>query len=82
MGIIAYIMNKTETERPLRWNLTKHQKYNLEILKDHINDKKLLAGKNQKELNALKKEINSHGWDIAVVEIAFEELLKKNNDIH
>ena len=61
----------------MQWNLTKHQKYNLAILKDHLRDKHLLDGKDPEELETLKKEINSHGWDIAVVEIAFDNIIGK-----
>lgn len=77
-GIIAYIMNRPEQERAMTWRLTKHQIYNLGILKNFLLQERLLDAKNGKELTVLKKEIISHGWDIAVVELAFEDILTKN----
>jgi len=74
LGVIAFLRNKKEEERDMAWRLTKHQRYNLNILKDYLKDKKLLVNKSEEELQALKKEIMSHGWDIAVVELAFNEI--------
>jgi hypothetical protein len=73
-GIIAYILNKPEDERDMTWKLTRHQLYNLEILKHYITDKQILSNKSQEELGQLKKEIMSHGWDIAVVEKVLKDI--------
>jgi hypothetical protein len=70
-AIAAYIINKPNEERPLRWKLSRHQVYNLEILKHYLKDKNLLASRTPEQL---KHEIASHGWDLAVVEIALEDL--------
>lgn len=73
LGGVAYVLNQSQEERPLRWLLTRHQLFNLEILKEFLKNKNLLAGRSPE---ALKQEITSHGWDIAVVEIALEDLKK------
>jgi len=73
-GIIAYILNRPEDERNMTWKLSKHQRYNLEILKHYITNKGLLNNKSEDDLSQLKEEIMSHGWDIAVVEIALRDL--------
>lgn len=68
---IAFFLNRKEDERPMRWRLNKHHQFNLQVLKTFLkNQEDLFRGKSQEEI---KKEITSHGWDIAVVEAAFEE---------
>jgi len=71
-GLIAFILNKPDDEQPMRWRLNKHQIFNLEILKTFLNT-------HQKELThktpeQIKQKIASHGWDMAVVERAVEEM--------
>lgn len=73
LGIIAFVMNKQVAERPMRWQLTRHQLFNLEILGAFLKNKKFPPGQS---LEDLKNEIASHGWDAAVVEIALEEFQK------
>lgn len=73
-AVLAYLFNRSNEERPLRWRLTRHQLYNLEILKDHLLRTDLLSKHPPEEL---KKEIASHGWDLAVVEIAIEDIIAK-----
>ncbi len=75
-AIISYLINKKVLERPLRWKLSVHQMFNLEILKEYLTRHNLLA---QKPVEQLKHEIASHGWDLAVVEIAIEDLTKKKD---
>jgi hypothetical protein len=74
-AVAAYLINRPNVERPLRWNLTKHQIYNMDVLKSFLKDKKIETPEQQRQL---QREITSHGWDQAVVEITFEDLGKKN----
>ncbi len=73
---IAYIVNKKVKEQPLRWKLNVHQLFNLQILKEYLERHRLLDSKPAQEL---KHEIASHGWDLAVVEMAIEDLEKKKD---
>ncbi len=74
-GIVAWMVNRKEEIKPLRWHLNKHQLYNLEILKSYL---KLHPDQFQgKEKEQIKKEISSHGWDVAVVDIALEDMDKE-----
>lgn len=70
-AILAYVKNRPETERPLRWQLNRHQIYNLEVLKKFLKSTPHLKNKSKEEV---KEEIIAHGWDIAVVEIALKDL--------
>lgn len=70
-GLIAFMANRPEVNKPMRWRLNKHQIYNLEILKCVIKDNESFKHKSSKEL---KKELLSHGWDIGVVEAALEDI--------
>ena len=73
-GIVSFIMNKSQEERPLKWRMTKHQIFNTEVLTNYLkNNPSLLDGKTKEEI---KKEICSHGWDIAVVEVVLDEICK------
>lgn len=72
-GLIAYALNRPNVERPLRWKLNKHQLYNIEILKNYLKERRITFEDQEK----LQKEIVSHGWDQAVVEIALADLQKK-----
>lgn len=72
LGLAAWMINKEEIVRPMRWHLNKHQLYNLEVLKNFLAaHKDTLA---DKPSQTIKDEIVSHGWDIAVVEVALEDL--------
>lgn len=77
-ALAAHILNRSNEERPLRWKLSRHQLYNLEILKDFLRNRKLLETHPREEL---KKEIASHGWDSAVVDIAFEDLSRSSKPV-
>ena len=79
-GIVAYLLNQPDDERPLRWELTKHQLYNIEVLKNYLKDKKLkfLGPQEQRKL---QDEIVSHGWDQAVVEIVLNDLKKTSSEL-
>lgn len=70
-GIIAYIKNQEENERSLSWRLTSHQIFNLGVLKEYL---RLHPPPADKSLSVFRREIVQHGWDIAVVEKAFQEI--------
>ncbi len=70
IALIAFVINKPEDLKPMRWRLSKHQKYNLRILKAFLDAHKDEFKNMSKE--EIKKEISSHGWDTAVVEVALE----------
>ncbi len=74
LGVIAFLMNKREEERELRWHLNRHQLYNLEVLKTFLRANK--EAFSQKSQDQIKKEITPHGWDPAVVEVALEDCKK------
>jgi len=72
-ALIAYVLNRSNEERPLRWRLNRHQLYNMEVLKNYLKDRKIAL----EDQENLKKEIVSHGWDQAVVEIVLDDLKKQ-----
>lgn len=76
-GIAAYILNRPNVERPLRWRLNKHQIYNMDVLRNFLRDKKIGTGKEKEQL---QREIVSHGWDQAVVEITLADLEEKKSE--
>ena len=65
---IAFIINKKTDPKPMRWDLNKHQLFNLEVLKNYLKSHPEIMTKTPKD--KLKSEIAAHGWDIAVVEEA------------
>lgn len=71
-AVAAFFLNKKQEFQPMRWRLSKHQLYNLEVLKtflrqhpDEIRDK---------PPRQILDEISGHGWDPAVVEAAMEDV--------
>jgi len=75
-AIYAYIANRPAVERPMHWRLSKHQRFNLDVLKYYLQGHPIDAAKNLEEI---KHEIKNHGWDIAVVELALKEIQDKQN---
>lgn len=71
-AFVAFIINKKELIRPMRWHLNKHQLYNLDILKAFIHDR--VEDFRGRDPHQIKEEISSHGWDVAVVEVALEDM--------
>ncbi len=71
-AFIAFVINRKEEARPIRWHLNGHQLYNLEILKAFIRDR--AEDFRGKEPEQIKDEISSHGWDVAVVEVALDDM--------
>jgi membrane protease YdiL (CAAX protease family) len=74
LGLIAYLCNNKEQERPLRWNLSIHQIFNLKILKSFLKHNDEAKAQSPEEL---RQKISAHGWDIVVVETAIEETRKE-----
>lgn len=71
-GLIAFLISKKEEVQPLRWRLTKHQLFNVEVLKAFLNTHRgQFSGQSREQI---VKEILSHGWDPAVVDVAVENL--------
>lgn len=64
---MAFILNRPTTERAMHWRLNQHQQYNLTILKTYLNSQK-----NNKSPETLKKELQNHGWDPAIIDIALK----------
>ncbi len=68
-GAAGYLFNKTAEEKPLRWHLNKHQLFHRQVLRHYLNEEKAKG----RDMDTIKKELLSHGWDMAVVETAMEE---------
>ena len=76
LAAAAFVLNRKETVRPLRWQLNKHQLYNVEVLKAYLNQHQSQFALKSPE--QIKGEITSHGWDPAVADVALEGFLGKN----
>jgi len=70
-ALYAYFTNCPEDERPMHWRLSKHQRFNLEVLKYYLQGHPIDSSK---KIEDVKHEIKNHGWDISVVELALKEL--------
>lgn len=71
LGIIAFLINRAQELKPMRWYLNRHQRYNLEILKTFLQvNREQFKNKSNEDI---KKEIASCGWDIAVIETALDD---------
>ena len=75
LSIVMFIINKKVKERPLKWNLNKNQKYNIDILKVFLSEKLNSGVLSIDSKNKIKAELMSHGWDAAVVEAAVDEIV-------
>ena len=68
---LAYVFNKPEQENELRWRLNKHQLYNLDVLASYLHqNQRNFISKPQEDM---RKELISHGWDVAVVDAALRQ---------
>ncbi|MCA9408498.1 MAG: CPBP family intramembrane metalloprotease [Candidatus Omnitrophica bacterium] len=74
-ALAAFIINKPIILKELRWHLNKHQLFNLEVLKHFLRSNPDLFA--LKTTEQLKDEICHHGWDVAVVEVALEDIEKE-----
>lgn len=70
-AVIAYVVNRSSEEKPLKWHLSAPQLYNLEILKTFLFAHKEKFIKKSRE--SIKEEISENGWDYAVVDVAVDE---------
>lgn len=71
---IAFVVNTSDQENQMRWKLNRHQIFNLKVLSHFLNNHRALADWSQEDI---RKELISHGWDIAVIEAALEGYAKK-----
>ena len=67
LALIALIFNKNTQEKPLSIRFNPQQQFNYNLLRE------LCASKTPEELIALKKELQHHGWDAAIIERVFGE---------
>ena len=69
-ALIAYLINRKEVEKNIDLILNTDQKYNIEILKTFIIERK----KQNITKDNLKKELLSHDWDKTLVNLALENI--------
>ena len=78
LALFCFMKNKVVAMRPLKWHLNLHQEFNLEVLKSYLTNK--YKDSPHQSYDHIKKEFSKHGWDLAVVEIALEDLSKAKED--
>lgn len=74
-AMAAIVINKKVVEKPLQWQLNKHQLFNVNVLKTYFQSHPEMFSKPAAEI---RQELIKHGWDVAVVETALEEAPKRN----
>ena len=67
LGFISFIFNKNTQEKPLSMRFNPQQQFNFSLLRE------VCASKNPEELIALKKDLQRHGWDAAIIQRVFDE---------
>jgi hypothetical protein len=67
LAIIARVINRGDQEKSLNLRFNAQQQFNYNLLKG------LCASKTPEELIALKKDLQRHGWDTAIIKRVFEE---------
>jgi len=67
LAFIALIFNRGTQEKPLSIRFNPQQQFNYRLLRE------LCASKTSEELIALKKDLQRHGWDAAIIDRVFEE---------
>ena len=67
LALIALIFNRSTQERPLSIRFNPQQQFNYNLLQE------LCLSKTPEELMALKKDLQRHGWDAAIIKRVFEE---------
>ena len=65
--MIALIFNKGVQEKPLSIRFNSQQQFNYNLLQE------LCVPKTPEELIALKKDLQRHGWDAAIIDRVFGE---------
>lgn len=67
LAVIALIFNKNTQEKPLSLRFNPQQQFNYSLLQD------LCRSKTSEELIVLKKELQHHGWDPAIIQRVFDD---------
>ena len=67
LAFIALILNKNTPEKPLSINFNPQQQFNYKLLQE------LCAGKTLEEMTALRKDLDRHGWDPAIIARVFDK---------
>jgi hypothetical protein len=67
LGLIAWIFNKNAQEQPFKIRFNAQQQFNYNLLRQ------LCASKTPEELPSLKKDLERHGWDPAIIQRVFNE---------
>jgi len=67
LALIALIFNKNTQEKPLSLRFNAQQQFNYNLLLD------LCRSKTPEELIALKKDLQRHGWDAAIIQRVYDE---------
>ena len=67
LALIALIFNRGVQERPLSIRFNPQQQFNYSLLQE------LCRSKTSEELLALKKDLQRHGWDAAIIDRVFGE---------
>ncbi len=67
LALIALIFNQNAPERPLSIRFNAQQQFNYNLLGE------LCRSKTPEELLVLKKDLQRHGWDAAIIQRVFEE---------
>jgi len=75
-ALLSFVLSRSNKEKELTWKMNQHQLYNLEILKSYLQQ----IDEKERRRADLRKEIIAHGWDIAVVETAIEEIKKRERN--
>ena len=72
-AVMAHFRNESTKDRPMHWHLNQHQKFNLEVLRNHLQTQAWPKDLRQEDI---VKQIASHGWDQIVVELAVKDWKK------
>jgi hypothetical protein len=67
LALIALIFNRNTQEKPLSIRFNPQQQFNYSLLQE------LCVSKTPNELIALKKDLQRHGWDAAIIDRVFGE---------
>ncbi len=67
LALIALIFNRGTPEKPLSIRFNTQQQFNYNLLQE------LCASKTPEELMVLKKELQRHGWDAAIIDRVFDK---------
>jgi len=66
LALIALVLNRGEEEKPLKVRFNPQQEFNYNLLREAC------RSKTPEELVMLKKDLQRHGWDAAIIERVFE----------